>query len=173
MLKTTQSLLLAALMTAAGFAAAQTSPAPSTTKPGEATTMQGGVPNPTQKPANSGLQERVEVRQEAVSANRTGVGTTKGEASTNVKGNPNMPDPVGPQNTRSAVRAEGAAAAAGTTARNSPVPTKAGEASTMGGGQPNVAPAGTTPSAGMSEKTRAEVRAGAVDANAKTNTTTK
>ena len=132
------SLALAALLATAGVAMAQaTSPLPTTTRSGEATTMQNGVPNPTQRPGMA--ETRSDVKAEAARANRMGE-TSKGEASTNVKGNPNMCDKAAGQNTRAAVKADATATTAG--ARNSNLPTKGGEASTTVGGHPNMATTG-------------------------------
>ena len=131
------SLALAALLAGSGVALAQTTaPLPTTTRSGEATTMQGGVPNPTQKAGEA--TTRSEVKAEGARANRAGE-TSKGEASTNVKGNPNMGEkPM--QNTRAAVK--GDASNSMPNARNANLPTKAGEASTTVGGQPNMATTG-------------------------------
>lgn len=150
-----KSLALVALLAATTAVTAQTSPAPNTMKSGEATTMQGGVPNPSQKAG--GTESRADVKAEAAAANKAGTIPT-GEASTtratNNAGNPNPAEKVGPQNTRAAVKGD----IQSPTARNSKSPTKAGEASTMVGGQPNMAPTNT------SGTSRADVKA---------NTTTK
>ena len=135
------SMLIAALLATAGVAHAQ-APLPTTTRPGEATTMQGGQPNPPQKA--SGVESREAVRATGAAAARAG-DNNMGEASTNSKGNPNMGERATGQNSRAAVREEAKTHAKGPM-KNSNLPPAAGEASTTGpNGQANRMPTSTTP----------------------------
>ncbi|WP_295855514.1 DUF4148 domain-containing protein [uncultured Xylophilus sp.] len=117
MTKATNALILTALLAAAGVASAQV---PTTTRPGEATTMVGGQSNPVDKSPKTSDTTRAEVRAEAAAANRNKANTTTmgGTASTVVNGKPNaIPTAQNPTTsgqsmiTRDEKRAEGRAAA--------------------------------------------------------------
>ena len=70
--------LMAAMLATAAIASAQV---PDTTKPGEATTMQNGQPNPPDKSPRTSDTTRAQVKSEAKMADHSRKGIPEGEAS--------------------------------------------------------------------------------------------